>query len=69
MKNPDKLLKRLTRIYHRTNLLYITGNYDKALKYFEENENQFENLPIEQRKEAEQLHCESLMLIAINIFL
>jgi len=65
MKNPDKLLKRLTRIYHRTDLLYITGNYDKALKYFEENENQFENLPKEQRKEAEQLHCQSLMLIAI----
>jgi len=65
MKISDKLLRRLIRIYHRTNLLYITGNYDKALKYFEENENQFENLPKEQQKEAEQLHCQSLMLIAI----
>jgi len=65
MKNPDKKLRRLTRIYSRISNLVSIGKYDKALEFFEENENQFKNLPRELRKEAEQFHCPSLMLIVI----
>jgi len=65
MKNPDKLLKKLSRIYSKIANLYTLGKYDKLLEYFEENENQFKNLPRELRKEAEQLHCEALLLVAI----
>jgi len=65
MKNPDKKLKKITRIYLRISNLFAFGNYDKALEYFKENENQFKNLPRELRKEAEQLHCQSLAIITV----
>lgn len=65
MKNSDKLLRKLKRIYAITNILYTFGNYDKALKYLEKNQNQFVNLPKELQKEAGQLHCELLMLKTI----
>ncbi len=65
MKNSDKLLRKLKRIYAMTDMLYTFGNYDKSLKYFEKNQNLFVSLPKELRKEAEQLHCELLMLITI----
>ena len=65
MKNPDKLLRRLARIHSRIVTHYDFGKFDKALEIFEENENQFKNLPRELRKEAEQFHCESLMIIAV----
>jgi len=65
MKNPDKKLKKLTRISLRISNLFIFGKFDKALEFFEANENQFKNIPRELRKEAEQLHCESLMIISV----
>jgi len=65
MKNPDKLLRKLSRINSRIGSLYRFGYYDKALEFFEENENQFEDLPIDLRKEAEHLHCRLLDLISI----
>ncbi len=65
MKNPDKLLRKLARILSRIDTHYVFGKYDKALEIFEENENQFNNLPRELRKEAEQLHCQSLAIIAV----
>jgi len=65
MNNSDKLLRKLKRIYAITNGLYTFGYYDKSLKYFEKNQNIFMNLPKKLRKEAEQLHCELLMLRTI----
>ena len=65
MKNSDKILRKLTRIYTKTANLFAIGKFDKALEFFEENENKFENLPRELRTEAEQIHCESLMIISI----
>jgi len=65
MKDTDKLLRKLARISSRIDTHYVFGKYDKALEIFEENENQFKNLPRELRKEAEQLHCQSLAIIAV----
>ena len=65
MNNPDKLLSKLKRIYAIIDMLYVFGNYDKTLKFFEKNENKFLNLPKELRTKAGQLHCKSLILKAI----
>jgi len=62
MKNPNKSLRKLTRIYSRMISLYSFGKYDKVLEFFEENENQFKNLPRELQKEAVPVHCLSLMI-------
>ena len=65
MKKSDKSLRKLSRISTKIRGLFNFGNYDKALEIFEEEKNLINDLPRELRKEAGQLHCESLMLISI----
>jgi len=65
MKNSDKLLRRLARVHSKTSKLYTLGKFDEAVDFFEENESQFKDLPLELRTEAQQFHCQSLMIITI----
>ncbi|MFX1567421.1 MAG: hypothetical protein ACFFCV_03535 [Promethearchaeota archaeon] len=65
MKIPSKIIRKLTSIYGKMGNLFLFGDYDKALEFFEESEIRFKDSPRELRKEAEQLHCQSLMIVSI----
>ena len=65
MKDLDKSLKKLTRIYSKTANLYSVGKFDESLEYFKENESHFNNSSQKLGIEVEQFYCQTLTPIAI----